>query len=228
MTKVAEHFNLIAKDYDYWKKKNWYYYSHLKKTLKDLIPDRVNVLDVGCGTGDILADLKPYYGLGIDISSEMIKIAQLKYKEKTNVEFLTGTIEELVDYISLKNFDYIFMADVIEHLEDLPSTIENINKVAKPSTKIIISMANPLWQPILLILEKLKLKMPEGPHQRISIKKIENIFLKNNLGIIQKDYRLILPCYIPIVSNIINKCFYKISFLKALSLIVFLVFKRNE
>ena len=181
MNKVAKHFNKIAKDYDYYKAKNWYYYNNLKKLYRDLIPPKSSVLDVGCGTGDILINLEPRCGLGIDISQEMIKIAQSKYKDKPNVKFLAGAIKQLIDSLPSKNFEYIYMADVIEHLEDVSSTIQSINQIANFNTKVIISMANPLWEPILLILEKLKLKMTEGPYRRIHLGELELLLAKTIL-----------------------------------------------
>ncbi len=223
MSKVAEHFNQIANHYDYFKEKNWYYYSNLKKLYSGLIPINSNILEIGCGTGDILAHLKPSYGLGIDISGGMIKLAKKKHKEWHKIEFLTGTIEGLTDLVKHKKFDYVFLSDVVEHLEDPPSTFQAINRAITGNATVIISMTNPLWEPLLLVLEKLKLKMPEGPHQRISIKKLELILKQNNLKIIKKGYRLILPAYIPFLSNFLNRYFYRIPILKNIGLVIFWV-----
>jgi len=64
------HFDKIAKDYDFYKKKNWYYYKNLKRVLLGNIPNTENksVLEIGCGTGDMISSLNPKYGLGTDIS----------------------------------------------------------------------------------------------------------------------------------------------------------------
>jgi len=222
MNQISGHFDKIARDYDDHKKKNWYYYDNLKKLFINLIPPQKKVLDVGCGTGDILVNLKPSYGLGIDISQEMIKIAQLKYKNKPNIQFLFGTIEKFVGSGLSQKFEYIYMADVIEHLRDVSLAIKSVSQVADSNTKVIISMANPLWEPVLLILEKLKLKMAEGPHKRISFKKMESILINNDFRIIDKGYRLLLPIYVPFLSDFINKYFYHVPLLKSLGLIIFI------
>ena len=222
MDKVAGHFDTIARDYDYYKSKNWYYYENLKKLFRDLIPPGKALLDIGCGTGDILAGLNPQYGLGIDVSREMIEIARAKHNEKKNIEFRPGKIEDFSQEFSFKNFDYILMADVIEHLENVPSALENINQICELNTRLIISMVNPLWGPVLVILEKLKLKMPEGPHWQTSIKGLESALRKNNFKIIEKGYRLILPVYLPFLSNFINNFFHRTPFLRNLGLVYFI------
>lgn len=222
MNKITEHFDKIAKDYDYYKSKNWYYYENLKKLYRSLIPFEKSLLDIGCATGDILISLKPRYGLGIDISPEMIKIAQHKHKEKKNIEFRAGIIEDFSRDLLSQNFDYIFMADVMDHLENVSSAIASINQISKPNTQFIISMANPFWAPILIIGGKLRLKMPEGPHQETSIKELESILLKNNFKIIEKNYRLILPVFLPFFSNFINNFFYRIPLLRNFGLVFFI------
>ena len=90
MSQVSDHFNDIAEEYDYFKKRNKFYYDNLKSLLKKIIPTNKIVLEIGCGTGDLLAYLKPKKGYGYDISGEMIKIAKSKYGSKKNLRFSTN------------------------------------------------------------------------------------------------------------------------------------------
>ncbi|MBI4847159.1 MAG: class I SAM-dependent methyltransferase [Nitrospirae bacterium] len=223
MSMISEHFDQIARDYDYYKKRNWYYYSNLKKLYKTLIPSGSRVLDIGCGTGDILIELDAAYGLGIDVSPEMINLAKSKYKDKNSLEFISGTVEEHGSFLLSRRFDHIFLSDVIEHLEYPQKTINALSQVLHPGAILIISMANPLWEPVLLLAEKLKLKMPEGPHYRISSKKLESFLLDNKLVIIQKGHRLILPVHIPFISDFFNRVFEAVPIFNRMGLIMFWV-----
>src|SRR5262249_47758601 len=55
-----------------------------------LIPEGARVLDIGCGTGRLLAALKPSHGVGIDLSPRMIEIARSQHPE---LEFHVGDVE---------------------------------------------------------------------------------------------------------------------------------------
>jgi len=68
---IQSHFDQIAFSYDEYKRRNWYYYQRLKTLLQGLIPPGKRVLEVGCGTGDVLASLAPSFGVGIDVSKNM-------------------------------------------------------------------------------------------------------------------------------------------------------------
>src|SRR5262245_48009278 len=59
--------------------------------LEFLIPGGLRVLEIGCGTGDLLAALKPRYGVGIDFSPAMIAEAKALYPA---LEFRAGDIED--------------------------------------------------------------------------------------------------------------------------------------
>lgn len=213
---VSKHFDRVAKDYDYYKKKNSFYYDNLKKLLKSLIPSNKNVLEIGCGTGDLLTSLKPKTGVGYDISSEMIRIAKYKYKSKNNLSFTHYPLS-IIHY----SFDFVFMSDVIEHLDHPEETFKKVSKVMGNDTKFVITMANPIWEPFLMLAEKLKLKMPEGEHYRIKYKELRIMLEKTGMKIARHGYELLIPVKIPFITNFANK--YLEKPLKKLAFIEFFV-----
>jgi ubiquinone/menaquinone biosynthesis C-methylase UbiE len=198
---VQKHFDRVAKDYDSGKQKYSFYYENLKKLLGSLIPKNSKVCEIGCGTGDLLSSLKPKFGYGMDVSSEMIKRAKNKHKLEKNLKFSTSW--------PINKFDYIFMSDVIEHLDNPQETFQKIARLMDKNSVLVNTMANPAWEPILMFWEKMGWKMKEGPHDRINIKKLKVIMKKSGLKIIKHDYKLLIPLYIPFVTEFINKYFEK-------------------
>lgn len=201
-TKVEKHFDKVAHNYDYYKKKNAFYYQNLKKLLHSMIPYNKKVLEIGCGTGDLLASLSPKYGYGQDLSSQMIKIAKSKYVDNTKIKFSTSWPNE--------KFDYIFMSDVIEHLEEPEIVFNTISSLMNKNTIFINTMANPIWEPLLMVGEKLNLKMPEGLHNRLENDELKEMLNKSGLKTMKHDYRLLVPVYIPFFSTFVNKHLEKI------------------
>lgn len=210
-SKIANHFDKVADSYDKFKEKNYLYYDALKIGIKnEIVKPYQKIIDIGCGTGNMIDFLNPRVGVGIDISRKMLKIAKDKYKTNSNYSFKYHDIEKAV--INEK-FDYILFNDVIEHLTDQDSAINNISRSMSKKTILILSMANPLWEPLLIILEKLKLKMPEGPHNRISEKNLFIILRKYRLKVISK--KVYFPrIKIPIICNLGLIYVYKICKVK--------------
>ncbi|MEK7133845.1 MAG: class I SAM-dependent methyltransferase [Patescibacteria group bacterium] len=222
MTFSEGHFDAIAAEYDYWKKKNAYYHENLKALYEEYIPKSARVLEIGCGTGDILARLEPKEGRGVDVSGEMVEIARRKYAGRTNLQFEREDIFESTESFG---YPYIFLADVLEHVGDLRKFIRQLASRADVGSTIVISVANPLWEPILMLAEKLHMKMPEGPHTRDSIRETERIFRASGFVLEKRGYRLLIPKKVP-GSDWINTHFYRVRFLAPLGFVVFWVLQR--
>lgn len=214
MSKVKAHFNALAHKYDDYKNKNWYYYQAIKSILAEIIsePKSSSILDIGCGTGEILNFLKPKIGVGIDISENMVTIAKSKYPQYS---FFASTADAFNTDLA---FDYILLIDVIEHIENLKLAIANVTKLAEETTTLIFLAANTLWEPLLLVLEKFNLKMPEGPHYRIKEQEFIKLLESNGFKNFKTYTRLLLPKKI-FGAGFINNFFYRVPLLNKLGLI---------
>lgn len=210
---VEKHFDKIAANYDFYTKKRDLHYSTLKKLLRDLIPPGKKVLEIGCGTGDLLAFLDPRNGYGFDISSKMIKIARIKYSKLGNLYFSTK-------WPSGK-YDYIFMSDVIEHLEKPKETFRKISSLMEPKTIFVNTMMNPVWIPVEAVYNFFGWKMPEGPSKRIGYKELKVMLEGAGMKIIRHDYKLLMPIKIPFITKFANH--YLERYLKGLAFIEYVI-----
>jgi len=195
---VQQHFDSIASNYDYWKKKNAYYYITIKNFISRIIPPGKRVLEVGCGTGEILAAMQPSRGLGIDISNQMVQLASAKFPQYA---FIHSPIEDLrLD----EKFDYIILVDVVDHVYDVMDVFENLYRFCHPATKVILTTINPWWDPALMFMEKIGAKMPEGPHNFIEKRSLIKMLELLDFSISHSGYLLLFPKNIPLLSFLAN------------------------
>src|SRR5450759_1867018 len=73
--RIREFADRLAPERNSWIRRNSYYYEQDYRYMRFLVPERLRVLDLGCGTGRLLAELKPSFGVGVDISRQMIEVA---------------------------------------------------------------------------------------------------------------------------------------------------------
>ncbi len=207
---IQKHFDSVAATYDAGKARYSLYYSTLKRLLKAHIPRGQSVFEFGCGTGSLLASISPARGYGMDISSNMIAIAKSKYRNSKNLTFSTSWPSG--------TFDYIFMSDVIEHLNNPTGDFKKISGLMHKKTVFVNTMANPLWEPLLMVWEKLGWKMPEGKHKRIDYHEIKDLLKQCGLEIVKHDYELLIPIRLPLLTGFANKYlekyFKKLAFIE--------------
>src|SRR3989344_5147324 len=99
---LKEYFDTLAPKRDLWRRRNFYYHQTLINLCRFLIPGKSAVLEIGCGTGELLKSVNPIRGVGIDISPKMIEIASKKYPDLSWLaESADGVsnLEESFDYI---------------------------------------------------------------------------------------------------------------------------------
>ena len=215
MTKTdrIKYFNSVASERENWRRKGAYYHKELENYLRFLIPSDSSVIEIGCGTGELLASLNPRRGVGIDISPRMIEIAKNKFPR---LQFDVGDIENLQLY---EKFDYVLLVETIGHVDDIQLAFKELHKVCKPETRIIIVYYNYFWELALKFAEAARLRMKHIVEHWLPIEDISNLLDLNDFEVIKKGYRFLLPIYIPFVSTFFNKFLANMPFFWKLSLI---------
>ncbi|MFC1624680.1 class I SAM-dependent methyltransferase, partial [Candidatus Omnitrophota bacterium] len=129
---ISSLFDKIAPRNEYWRRKNYYYHSEIERFYRDIIPENKNVLEIGSADGYLLDNLKPCYGVGLDISSRMIEISSKKYPK---LNFTNAAID---NYDAKAKFDYVVISNLLEYVFDLYDFFKALNKKISSNTKIII------------------------------------------------------------------------------------------
>lgn len=194
-----------------WISANGYYYKQFLNSVKYIIPENSSVLNIGCSTGYILKQLNPSRGVGIESSSEQIKYAREKYPE---LEFFDMEVEN----VKVKGkFDYILICS-IEDMVDIKSVLDSVKKNCHRHTRIIISHYSYLWQPMVTLAEKARIRLPQAVHNWFSDNDVQNIFKLSGCGIIHTKKLILFPFYIPLLSYILNKYLARLPLLRNLTM----------
>ena len=139
-----------------WQRRNAGYHKGLASLMRFYVSPGASVLEIGSGTGDLLAAIQPARGVGIDISGEMIRIARQEHPE---IEFHQMPAERMD--LGGEKFDYVILSDLPSFLFDIRLAFEQIRKVCHPETRIVLNWYSRMWQPVLLLAEKLGLMYPQ-------------------------------------------------------------------
>jgi len=117
------------------RRRHRYFYDYLTRIFRVRVPEGLRVLDLGCGSGDLLAALRPSSGVGIDISSAAIEAARARHGSES-LRFLQGDVADPAVLASAGGpFDVVLLANVVTHLRDVQTTLERLHAVvgARPA-----------------------------------------------------------------------------------------------
>jgi SAM-dependent methyltransferase len=194
---------LHGEEQEQWRKFNSAYYDEDRRYMQFLVPPGKRVLELGCGRGELLAVLKPAYGVGVDFSNAQIAKAKALHP---NLHFVLGDAEDPQTLAALDGaFDYIILADTIGMLEDIDGTLKAIHQLCTPSTRLIISYYSHLWEPILKIAEIMNLKSPQQEINFIATADFLNLMDMADFEAIRQDRRQLLPRKLLGIGTLINR-----------------------
>lgn len=200
---VLELAERLAPERDRWIERNSYFYQEDDRYMSFLIPPGMRILDLGCGTGRLLASLAPARGVGIDFSPAMIDAARAQHPA---LEFIVGDVENPATIAQAGGpFDVIVMSDTIGTIEDCQATIANLHRVCTPASRLVIAHYAKGWEPVLRIADALGLKMPTLEQNWLSTEDIENLLHLADFEVVKREWRQLLPRRLLGVGPLVNR-----------------------
>ncbi|MCP4220185.1 MAG: metalloregulator ArsR/SmtB family transcription factor, partial [bacterium] len=96
------------------------------------------IVDLGCGTGDLLADLKPKAQqlIGVEKSPRMLETARARFADDTKIRLRMGELEHLPLREGEANLAVINM--VLHHLREPAKAIREVHRILKAGDAFII------------------------------------------------------------------------------------------
>ncbi|MGP8215082.1 MAG: glycosyltransferase [Bacteroidia bacterium] len=191
------------------RKRHSYYWNDITYFCNYFAHEELSVLEIGCGTGELLNKIKGRRKVGIDFSPAMIEIAKKQFP--AGVEFHCMAAENIT--LSEK-FDLIILSNLIGHLEDVQKVLELLHKLCHERTKVIVTYHNYLWEPLLKLAEALRLKTPTHNLNWLSMNDLNNLLYISGFDVYRSTRRMLMPFNIPLIAPLFNRYIAKLPFFR--------------
>jgi len=198
------HWNIVASRLENWTGWGGYYHGRLAQIVQSLIPPGQSVVEIGCARGDLLASLKPSFGIGIDFSEEMLRAAKQRHPELC---FVACDAHD----ISLKRkFDVVILSDLLNDLWDVQTVLRQVAALTTPHSRIIINSYSRLWEPVLSLAERLDLAKPCLGQNWLTVEDINNLLNLADFEPIKHWSEIIWPLPSGFLSEWLNRFLVKL------------------
>lgn len=222
-TQIRDYFDRIAPDIDRWQHRNRYYYQDLEKLHQFLIPPGSRVLEIGSGTGHLLGSVNPAVGVGIDFAPAMVQLAARHYPHLT---FYCAEAETLTPADLAPNhrrFDYIILSGGLGYFSDIQRVLQQLQPFCMPSTRLILTFHNFLWEPLLSLAENIGQRRPQPPQNWLSMDDVANLLTITDFIPLKRGRRFLIPKRLPGLSYLVNRYVSPLPGIKHLSLTNYVV-----
>jgi 2-polyprenyl-3-methyl-5-hydroxy-6-metoxy-1,4-benzoquinol methylase len=195
-----------------------YYRERLLITYSHLVKPGASVLELGCGNGDLLANMQPTKGVGVDFSSAAVSLAQKKYPQ---FEFIQSDAQlvELGD----RRFDFIIISELVNDAWDVQAILEHLKQYCKPSTRLIFNFYSHLWNIPLATAEKINMATPRLTQNWLTPSDMGNLLEISGYQPLRRWTEIIAPLKVPLLSDFLNRYLAKLFPFRHLALANFMV-----
>ena len=192
-----------------------------REFMKFLIPRGKRVLELGCGSGDLLAALEPSYGVGVDFSPSAVARAKVRHPA---LNYVVGDAEDPATLAKIEGpFDYIVIADTIGMFEDIDGTLRQVHELCTPSTRIVVSYYSHLWEPPLRLAETIGVRHKQPAINYIATADFLNLMDLADFEVINREQRQLLPMRLLGLGPLLNKYIAPLPAIRSLCLRTYLV-----
>ncbi|MEA2940752.1 MAG: hypothetical protein QOD09_1281 [Bradyrhizobium sp.] len=192
-----------------------------RKYMRFLVPPGKRILELGCGSGELLAALQPGYGVGVDFAPGTIARAR---ESHPGLHFVLGDAEDPDTLSSIEGpFDYIVIADTIGMFEDIDGTLRRVHHLCTPSTRIIISYYSHLWEPIVKLASLLGMRARQPTINFIASADFLNLMDLADFEVISREQRQLIPFRWFGIGSFINRFIAPLPGIRKLCLRTYLI-----
>jgi SAM-dependent methyltransferase len=195
---VAAFFDRFAGEEPRWRRRNQTYHRLVEAICRFHVSCNARVLEIGSGSGDLLAALEPSRGVGVDASPGMVELARSRHPE---LDFVVSAGERLE---LGETFDYVVLSDLAGYADDLLEVFERVGAHSHRDTRVVIGSYSQVWRPAIRLAEALRLKAPKPIRNWVAPSDVVNLLRLAGFEIVTTERRVLMPKQIPLLTPFLN------------------------
>ena len=213
----SAHWNGVAEWHGGHRSWGGYYHRRLIEVYRNIIPEGSRVLEIGSGTGGLLAGLKPSAGLGIDFSMQMVEAARhghpgLRF-ECADAHDLSAVIQD-----DRELFDWVILSDLLNDVWDVQAVLEQARRACTPSGRVVVNVYSHLWEPLLKTVRAIGLAPPALEQSWLTLADVRQLMELSGLDLVRSWQEILLPLEIPALAPLANRYLARLPGMRWLNL----------
>jgi SAM-dependent methyltransferase len=197
---TRQYFERIAPVWDHWHEKNRFYHGKMIELFRGMVPPGARIVELGCGTGDLLAALEPAAAVGLNVAEALTTLARRKHPE---FQFDTVEVDQATIAPGLAP-EYVLLNNMLDYVYDVWDLLENLRPVVTGHTLLVMTSNNPLWGPLLRFASRIGQRVPDSPRNFITNRDIRSVLELQGFDVVEEGLALPVPRRIPLVAPLLN------------------------
>lgn len=192
-----------------------FFHRELNRLVAAQVRAGARIVDIGCGSGNLLAACQPSAGVGVDID---VEDAERWFAEDLQLSFIMSPVERLPK-APMSDPDYVILSMVLDEVYDTQEVLGQVHSWCLPETRIIVVTYSRLWRPLLRLAELLRLKVRVPNERYLPRQQVENLLELSGFEVTKRQSGVLLPIWIPLLSRFANRWLAPLPLIRSLCLV---------
>ncbi|MFA5275719.1 MAG: glycosyltransferase family 2 protein [Candidatus Omnitrophota bacterium] len=119
--------------------------------------------------------------------------------------------------------DYLILNGTVHYERDILSFFKQLHNSCSRKTRIVILYYSSLWKPLVRFATFLGMRNKTAEQNWIDQNDMENILFLADFEVVLSDKKVLMPFYLPVLSNFINRCLAPLPLIRHCCLLNILV-----
>jgi hypothetical protein len=145
--------------------------------------------------------LRPAFGLGVDVSGEMVRRARERHRQ-ADLTFVQADVHALhLD----QAFDVVVLSDVVNDLWDVEQAFRCLARLTTPRSRLILNFYSRLWEVPLDAARGLGLAKPLLAQNWLTVDDVRNLLHLADFEVTRQWDEILLPLDLPPLDSVANR-----------------------
>jgi hypothetical protein len=183
-----------------------YFYQLLRKYISLLILPQNSVVEIDATT-ELLVGSMPN--------------GRVAFRDTSHWSMPTFPEDRLVPLADIKELrpDYLVLSGVVHYERDIQRMLSDLHALSHAETRLIITYFSSLWRPFTTLASWLGLREKTPETNWLAHEDIGNLLTLSSFELVRWDSKILLPIYIPLLSNFVNRYIAPLPFFRIFSLV---------
>jgi len=224
--RLADHFANEHADYTARRREHWdglanrragfmtrFYRRRLTEIFRHALGEFNSVLEIGCGSGDLLDALNPADGTGIDFSLPRIGQARIRYPR---FQFVCADAQSFD--LGEREFDVIIFSDLLNDLWDVQAMFAHLRRYCNQHTRVVFNVHSHAWAGPRRVAEACGWVTPTLLQNWLTPIDVHNLIELAGFDLLRRWEEVLCPLPVPLLAPFCNRVLVKLPLFRIAAL----------
>jgi hypothetical protein len=182
-----------------------YLYDLIARYVSYVAPTDARVLEVGARSRFLKDALRRH--------------AVKEYRPWPDADFRADEVSPTFDDAAQLRPDHILLSGTFHAEQDIQAHLDEVYRLTTPSTRVVGIYYSSLWRPLFGVADALGLRRAPRDENWVAPSDVENLLALAHFEIVTSQARVLLPIWIPLLSDLINRWLAPLPGIRALALL---------